>query len=135
MLMELLDDESYFVEYEAATAIGNCGKNLPLSENQRKMEIVHKLINLVDNTRTFQNLLAQGAINGLKEFPKDENMNTNNVDEIANFLIEKTGDKNEYYIRSAANSALGKFLVTKNEKTNQRGFHCLKQLLKENLKG
>ena len=131
MLMELLDEESYFVEYEAATAIGKCGRNLPISENQRKMEIVHKLINLVDNTKTFQNLLAQGAINGLKEFPKDENMNTKNVDEIANFLIEKTGDKNEYYIRSTATSALGKFLVTKNEKTNQRVFDCLKQLLKD----
>jgi len=43
---------------------------LPIFENQRKMEIVHKLISLVDNTRTFQNLLAQGAINGLREFSR-----------------------------------------------------------------
>jgi len=104
---------------------------LPIFENKRKMEIVHKLISLVDNTRTFQNLLAQGAINGLREFSKDENMNTNDVDKIASFLIEKTGDKNEYYIRSTATSALGKFLVTKNDKTNQRVFDCLKKLLKD----
>ena len=38
------------------------------------------------------------------------------IDNIANFLIEKTGEKNEYYIRSAATSALGKFLVTKMRK-------------------
>ena len=130
-LMELLQDESYFVEYEAATALGKCGRNLPLSENAKKMEIVHKLINLVDTTKTFQNLLAQGAINGLKEFPKDKNMNITDVGKIANFLVERTGDKNEYYIRLAATSALGKFLVTKDEEVNKRVFNSLTQLLKD----
>ena len=67
------------------------------------MEIVDRLKNLVDNTKTFQNLLAQGAINGLKEFSKDNNMSVTDIDKIANFLIEKTGDKNEYYIRSDFN--------------------------------
>ena len=67
------------------------------------MEIVDRLKNLVDNTKTFQNLLAQGAINGLKEFSKDKNMSDIDVDNIANFLIEKTGDKNEYYIRIGCN--------------------------------
>ena len=131
MLMELLQDESYYVESGAATAIGKCGKNLPPSENAKKMEIVNKLINLVDSTKTFQNLLSQGAINGLKEFSKDKNMSVTDVDKIANFLIDKTGDKNEYYIRLAATSALGKFLATKNEDINQRVFSCLKQLLKD----
>ena len=77
------------------------------------------LENLVDNTKTFQNLLAQGAINGLKEFSKDKNIDISDVDNIANFLIEKTLEKNDYYIRSTATSALGKFLVSKNEETNQ----------------
>ena len=131
LFIELLQDESYCVESGAATAIGKCGRNLPISENQRKMEIVHKLTNLVDNTKIFQNLLAQGAINGLKEFSKDKNMSVTDVDKIANFLIDKTLQKNEYYIRSAATSALGKFLATKNEETNQRVFDCLKQLLKD----
>ena len=53
------------------------------------------------------------------------------MDKIANFLIEKTGDRNEYYIRLAATSALGKFLVTEGKETNQRVFDCLKQLLKD----
>ena len=95
MLMDLLQDESYFVELAAATAIGKCGRNLSVSENAKKMDIVNKLINLVDTTKTFQNLLAQGAVNGLMEFSKDKNMSITDVDKIASFLIEKTGDKNE----------------------------------------
>ena len=38
------------------------------------MEIIDKLKDLVETTKTFQNLLAQGAINGLKEFSKDKNI-------------------------------------------------------------
>jgi aminopeptidase N len=41
-LVEILQDESYFVEYEAATAIGKCSKNLLPSENPKKMEIIDK---------------------------------------------------------------------------------------------
>jgi aminopeptidase N len=73
-LLEVLQDESYFVESQAATAIGKCSKNLPTSANSRKTEIIDKLKDLVETTKTFQNLLAQGAINGLKEFSKDENI-------------------------------------------------------------
>ncbi len=65
------------------------------------------------------------------EFSKDNYMSIADIDKIANFLIEKTGDENEYYIRLTSTSALGKFLVTKNEQTNQRVFDCLKRLLKD----
>jgi aminopeptidase N len=131
-LIDLLQDESYFVERAAATAIGKCGRNLSSSENsKKKMEIVNILKNLVDDTKTFQNLLAQGAINGLMEFSKDNYMSVVDIDKIATFLIEKTSDENEYYIRLTSTSALGKFLVTKNEQTNQRVFDCLKHLLKD----
>jgi aminopeptidase N len=114
-LIEILQDQSYFVESEAATAIGKCSRNLPPSENSKKMEMIDKLKNLVDTTKTFQNLLAQGAINGLKEFSKDKNMNVIGLDKIANFLIGRTMEEIEYNIRLVATSALGKFLVTKNE--------------------
>jgi len=131
-LIEILQDESYYVEREAATAIGKCGRNLPSSENsKKKIEIVNRLENLVDNTQTFQNFLAQGAINGLKEFSKDDYMNVADIDNIAKFLIDKTGEENEYFIRLTSTSALGKFLGTKNEQTNQRVFDCLKHLLKD----
>ena len=35
-LVEVLQDESYFVEFKAATAIGKCSKNLPTSANSKK---------------------------------------------------------------------------------------------------
>lgn len=78
MLIQLLEDESYFVEQEAAIAIGKCGRDLPPSESsKKKMEIVDRLKNLVDNTKTFQNLLAQGAINGLLLHRTDSDYETN----------------------------------------------------------
>ena len=129
-LIAALEDESYFVEYEAAAAIGKCSKNLSSYNNPNKMEMIDKLINLIGVTNTFQNLLAQGAINGLREFSKDKSVDI--VDKIANLLIEKSGDPNDYFIRSATASALGKLLVTKNEETNQRVFDCLIKLLKDN---
>ena len=132
LLMELLQDESYYVESSAATAIGKCGRNLPISEKQRKLEIVQILMDLVNNSKTFQNLLAQGAINGLKEFSKDKNIEFTNIEKITKFLIKKTGQKNDYFIRFTATSALGKFLSTENDKTNKQVFDCLKQLLKDN---
>jgi aminopeptidase N len=132
LLKELLQDESYYVESSAATAIGKCGRNLPISENQRKMEIVQMLMDLVNNSKTFQNILAQGAINGLKEFSKDKSIGITNIDKITNFLIEKTAQKNNYFIRYTATSALGKFLTTENDETNSQVFDCLKQLLKDN---
>ena len=70
---------------------------------------------LVNDSKTFQNLLAQGAINGLKEFSKDKNIGITNMKNITNFLIEKTGQKNDYFIRFTATSALGKFLSTEND--------------------
>jgi len=132
LLMELLQDESYYVESSAATAIGKCGRNLPISENQRKLEIVQMLMDLVNNSKTFQNILAQGAINGLKEFSKDKNIGITNIDKLINFLIEKTTQKNDYFIRYTATSALGKFLATENDETNRQVFDSLKQLLKDN---
>ena len=132
LLMELLQDESYYVESSAATAIGKCGRNLPISEKQKKLEIVQMLMDLVNNSKTFQNILAQGAINGLKEFSKDKNIGIINIDKLTNFLIGKTTQKNDYFIRYTATSALGKFLATENDETNRQVFDSLKQLLKDN---
>ena len=39
LLMELLQDESYYVESSAATAIGKCGRNLPISEKKGKCRL------------------------------------------------------------------------------------------------
>jgi aminopeptidase N len=84
------DDESYFVRSEAATAIG---------KTKSKMAI--GILKKATETTTFQNVVAQGAIAGLKEFTGDK--------EVAEFMIEKSKYGNYHRIREAATFALGRF--------------------------
>ncbi|MGH9980302.1 MAG: hypothetical protein ACRD6U_01965, partial [Nitrososphaeraceae archaeon] len=120
LLVSLLDDNSYFVENAAATAIGKSIKNLT-DGNPVKEEMIQILKDKVVNSTTFQDQLAQGAITGLREFANDENLNL--VQDIAELLIRKSSKfdfdsndfANRYFIRSAATLALGKFLATQNE--------------------
>ncbi|HEY1247773.1 MAG TPA: M1 family aminopeptidase, partial [Nitrososphaera sp.] len=86
----LQNDESYFVRSEAATAIGK-------TKSKQATAILKNAI----ETTTFQNVVAQGAIVGLKEFAGDK--------EIAKFMIEKSKYGNYHRIREAATFALGKF--------------------------
>ncbi|HEX7142716.1 MAG TPA: M1 family metallopeptidase [Nitrososphaeraceae archaeon] len=119
LLVALLDDQSYFVENATATTIGKSIKNLP-DVNPLKEEMIKILKDKV-NSITFQDQLAQGAINGLSELAQDENIEK--IKDIVNLLINKSLERdsvtetmNRYFVRSAATLALGKFLVTKNEK-------------------
>ena len=120
LLVSLLDDNSYFVENAAATAIGKSIKNLT-DGNPVKEEMIQILKDKVVNSTTFQDQLAQGAITGLRELANDENLNL--VQDIAELLIRKSSKfdfdsndfANRYFIRSAATLALGKFLATQNE--------------------
>jgi aminopeptidase N len=86
----LQKDESYFVESEAATAIG-----------KTKVSQAIPILKKAAGTDTFQNVVAQGAIAGLKEFAGEK--------EIADFLVEKSRYGNHYRVREAATFALGKF--------------------------
>jgi len=86
----LQKDESYFVESEAATAMGK-------TKSRQAITILKK----ATETNTFQNIVAQGAIAGLKEFAGDK--------EIAEFLVEKSRYGNYHRTREAATFALGKF--------------------------
>ncbi|HEX7031732.1 MAG TPA: M1 family aminopeptidase [Nitrososphaera sp.] len=105
LLKSLLQkDESYFVGSEAATAIG-----------KTRSKKVIPLLKKATSIESFQNVVAQGAIAGLKEFPGDR--------DIANFLVEKTRYGNHHRIREAATFALGKFA------DNQQIFDHLKSLL------
>jgi aminopeptidase N len=92
MLEPYLHQESYFVESEVVTAIGK-------TKSRDALPILKKA---VETTTSFQNIVAQGAIAGLKEFPDDK--------EIANILIEKSRYGNHHRIREAATFALGKFV-------------------------
>jgi aminopeptidase N len=98
-------DQSYFVEAEAATAIGKI-------KNRRSIHILKKVI----ETASFQDIVAQGAINGLKEFIDDK--------EIAALLIKKSRYGNNHRVREAATFALGKFVHE-----NHKVFDHLKNLL------
>jgi len=100
----LQGDESYFVRSEAATAIGK-------SKNKRAISILKKAA----ETATFQNVVAQGAIAGLKEFTGDK--------EVIEFIIEKSKYGNHHRVRESAVFALGRFA------DNQGVFDYIKTLL------
>ncbi|HEV3433357.1 MAG TPA: M1 family aminopeptidase [Nitrososphaera sp.] len=86
----LQDDESYFVRSEAATAIG-----------KTKSKVAIDILKKAAESTTFQNVVAQGAIAGLKEFTSDK--------EVAEFIIEKSRYGNYHRVRESAVFALGKF--------------------------
>jgi aminopeptidase N len=138
-------NESYILRANAATAIGKSIKNETSSlDNIKKEKILSLLKENVKISESFRNVIASGAIDGLKEFSKDNDKDI--VVDIANFLIENTDSNNEYFKRLAATSALSKFLHTaknngadndeeqKNanlEEMNQKVFNQLLRLLRD----
>ena len=92
LLKEVIESpkESYFVIMEAAIAIGKA----------RVHEMIPCLVRLID-TKSFQNVIAQGAILGLREFKDDE--------DVAATLLEKTSKKYDDKIRETAAYSLGQF--------------------------
>ncbi len=124
----MLSEQSYFVEQQAAIAIGRSSKNLS-SDNQKKKGAIQLLKDLTNTTTTFQNLLARGAIDGLREFSKDIDKQ---IVEVADIIVNKSNYGNEYWMRRTATSALGKFLRNKDKKVNNKVFDQLKNLLKDN---
>ena len=79
-------DPSYFVEGEAATALGKSSKHL--LDKSRKEEMISILRNVAETTDTFRNIPARWAIDGLKEFFKDDDKQI--VSQVATFLINKS---------------------------------------------
>ncbi len=100
LLKPFLSEESYFVESEAATAIG-----------KTKGSQAVPLLKTSVETTSFQNIVAQGAIAGLKEFADDRS--------IAALLIEKSQYGNHHRVREAATFALGKFVDGNNAVIDQ----------------
>jgi aminopeptidase N len=95
MLRPYLHEESYFVESEALAAMGR-------TKSSDAVPILKKAV----ETTSFQNVVAQGAISGLKEFPDDR--------DIASLLVEKSRVGNHHRIREAATFALAKFVDSSN---------------------
>ena len=69
-LIQQHKDPSYFVEGEAGTAIGKSSKHI--LDKRKKEEMISILKNIAEMTDTFRNVPARWAINGLKEFSKDD---------------------------------------------------------------
>ena len=107
-------DDSYFVEQSAASAIGKCGKTL--SANNKK-QIINLLKDITSSYNSFQKIVSQGAIEGLVAFWNDKDKE--NVLDIGNFLLEKSQNGNDYFIRLSSTFALRKFIRTKFEKGNK----------------
>jgi aminopeptidase N len=106
LLRKVLEgDTSYFVESEAATAIGKTRERAAIPLLKRAVE-----------SSSFQNIVAQGAIAGLKEFADE--------DEIAELLVEKSKYGNHHRVREAATFALGRYVSD-----NRTVFDHLKTLL------
>ena len=122
VLKPLLSEQSYFVEQQAAIAIGRSSKNLS-SVSHDKKSMIQFLKDLANTTTTFQNLLARGAIDGLKEFSKDDEQI---VKDVADFIVAKSKYGNDYLVRRTAIAALGKFLRNKNKEANNKVFDQLK---------
>jgi aminopeptidase N len=135
-------NESYFLRANAATAIGKSSKNeISDPDNIKKERIISLLKENVKISESFRNVIASGAIDGLKEFSKDNDKDI--VVDIANFLIVNTNFNNEYFKRLAATSALSKFLCAaknnhdndekniKLDEMNQKVFNQLLRLLKD----
>ncbi len=132
LLEPFINNEKYeksdFVKSAAATAIGKSSRNS--SSKIKTQRIIPTLMKLINHDNTFQNIVATGAINGLKELSND--INKNIVTGIAEFLVNHTEDNNKYFIRSTATSALGKFLYLKDNNKNSNDFNqkVFDQLLK-----
>jgi aminopeptidase N len=105
--------ESYFVRSSAATALGL--SSLKLSSKE-KLNIINKLEEIVNKSNSFRQLISGGAISGLQEFYKDPDPNI--ITKVGSFLLTKSDESNNYFIRLSAISALGKFLYTKEHQEN-----------------
>jgi aminopeptidase N len=107
------DKEGYYLRSDAATAIAKSSLKLNSDE---KMDTICKLEKLITDSNSFRQVIAQGAISGLREFFNDSDATI--IMRIGTFLIERTSNLNNYFIRLAAISALRKFLRTKKHDSN-----------------
>lgn len=132
--IHLSNTTSVFVKSAAATAIGKSCRGL---ENKReKQRVISKLKNLVESSYSFQNILATGALEGLKEFSKEKDVDI--YLEVVNFFLENTSQSKEYFVRAKATAGLGKFLKNNFEPSspivtnmNLAVFNRLKELLRD----
>ena len=144
---------NWFIARSAITAIGKIVSNLALKEKekkddkelclslQEKKEIIEFLKDFVNKEKddnkieqkSFRNLLARGAINGLQNFAS--NPEEKIILDIANFLISCSSDGTDFLIRREAIPALGDFLRYKiKDKDNDKDIERFNYLVFNHLK-
>lgn len=126
--------ESDFIVAESATALGKSSRFSLSSYKISKIKPL--LIQLINLTNSFQNVIAVGALGGLKAWLEDTDAGI--VLDVADILIQNTDKKMDYFIRSYATLALGDILKISNRKNNSKIEHtknrtlmCLIKLLKD----
>jgi aminopeptidase N len=109
-------NESYFVRSSAATSLAL--SSVKLNSKEKKLETITILKDLINESNSFRQVIAAGAINGLMQFYNDSDPNI--IINIGTFLINKTSTKKtiNYYIQIAAINAIRKFVRTKNHLDN-----------------
>ena len=155
LIKPFVNNPNWFIARSAIAAIGKIASNLTLKEKekdkekessltlQEKKEIIEFLKDIVNKERddnkieqkSFRNLLARGAINGLQNFASDQEEKI--ILDIANFLILCSSYGNDFLIRRDAIPALGDFLrykIKDNDKDIERFnylvFNHLKNVIK-----
>ncbi len=137
LLILILEDPNGFSDFTksaAANALGKGGKNT--TTKQEKERIISLLKHIVNSSKSFQAVIATGALEGLSDLP-----NTNNKYiylETINFLLENTNQSKDYFVRAKSTKLLGKFLANKFNSSdpeilnmNQKVFVRLKELLND----
>lgn len=109
-LLLQVPSENVFVLSAVATALGKSGKSSQV-QPQIKKKIISKLTDLVENSHTFQSVLATGALDGIKEFSeeKDAEIYLQCID----VLLKSTQEHKEYFVIAKSTTSLGKFLRSK----------------------
>lgn len=117
LLEELLKvpRENIFVISAAATALGKSGRS-SLVQTHIKKKIISTLSELVNNSNTFQSVLATGALEGIQEYSNEKDVEI--YLQCIQVLLDGTQESNDYLIISKATGSLGKFLRSKLHKNN-----------------
>ncbi|HSA74792.1 MAG TPA: M1 family aminopeptidase, partial [Candidatus Nitrosocosmicus sp.] len=128
---------SDFIRSAAAAALGSSSKRL--SAYKEKKRVLLLLKDIVNNSKSFQSVLATGALEGLSELSRHNYENDKEIYiETIDFLLQNTHSTKDYFIRAKSTRQLGKYLRNrflpldhKVAEKNHKVFCRLKELLKD----
>ena len=104
------NESSYFVKSTLAETIG---KLVSKNKDKKERKIIIQRLKQLTWSRSFQNIVSTGAINGLSYFANETDKNIK--EKIVNFILDKTTEQNDYFTRSTAIRNLPKFIKISSE--------------------